>query len=125
LESIDKDIAYCDVDARLLKYPELFGNIKDDIAYWRCNLKTQRHLASGTLFFKNNTVSMDIVKLWEKRCAERPTDNDQTVLDDVIKEVEHTEFALPMEYCQIFDWPLQSAQPVIVHYQASRRHRHD
>jgi len=121
LETIDKNIAYCDVDARLLRYPELFGNIEEDIAYWRCNIKTQRHLASGTLFFQNNDISMSIVELWEKVCAELPNVNDQTVLESVIKEIKHSEFALPMEYCQIFDWPKQSEKPVIIHLQESRR----
>lgn len=121
LEKFNTNIVYCDIDARFKRFPELFRSISEDIAYWRCNLKNQKHLASGTLFFKNNDVSRKIVIEWEKKCKESPSFLDQSVLEDVLKNIQHSEFSLPTEYCQIFDWEKQTESPVIVHLQASRK----
>jgi len=122
MDKFNCDIVYVDVDAKFVRYPELFNTIEADIGYWRCNLRNQKHLASGTLYLSHKAYGL--VSAWASECS-ASTDNDQTVLDRLLDDFDIVKTELPMEYCQIFDWPLQSDKPVIVHYQASRRHRHD
>ncbi|MEA2036818.1 MAG: hypothetical protein U9O94_04880, partial [Nanoarchaeota archaeon] len=73
-ECLDKfgknDLVYVDVDARFEKYPELFDNIVDDVAYWLNTYPNgaRNELCSGTLFFKNNDKSREICDKWIDLC---------------------------------------------------------
>jgi hypothetical protein len=116
------DIVWIDADAVITKYPSLFDSLECDIAYHY--LPKRRELLSGTLFIKNNERMKNVVKEW---IALNGTNNkwDQKNLQEVVeKNGALHRHILPASYCKIFDNRTQEAEePVIIHYQASRRYR--
>lgn len=121
------DIVYVDVDAEFFDYPELFNGLKCDIAVYeldrkRCWGKRQKGLEvlSGTIFLRNDKKVLDIVERWEKECQKNPSVWDQKSLEKVLAG---DFYRLPGEYCKIFDRMNWIKNPVILHYQASRRMR--
>ena len=120
------DIVYVDADARFKAYPQLFEELKCDVAvhnFDRRHHKTKGvsgfEILSGTIFFRNCPEVMYIVYRWETECAKRPRVWDQKSLARVIGDYHN----LPEEYCTIFDTMRHVKEPVIVHYQASRQVR--
>lgn len=120
LEKFGTDIVYIDADATIEKDPELFDRLDCDVAFWLCKRVNSEISAGGTLFFSKE--SMWFVDEWIKDCEETK-DNEQDCLWRVINRTNVKKELLPIEYCQIFDYPKQSENPVIVHHQASRTHR--
>jgi len=119
----DKNIVFIDADAVVHLYPDLFDVLDVDFAvhYFRGN-----QLASGTLFFKNNAICRELVKAWIERNNYNPSNLEQKNLEDIIDEVWHykiTLFDLPPEYCTIFDMSPDVKQPIIEHFQLSRKSR--
>lgn len=120
------NVVYVDVDAELLRYPQLFHTIEGDVAVhnhdrqrtYRRTFNDNRHeVLSGTIFLRNNERVKEIVKRWEARCKRFPEVWDQKSLEVALRG----EFTnLPIEYCKIFDRMTWVTEPVIVHYQASR-----
>lgn len=121
LDEVKFDIVYVDVDARFVKYPELFHTIDCDISFHRLR---GEEVLSGTIYFKNNEVSKNVCNRWIERCSIRQDVWEQTKLEGCLEGAVVKE--LPIEYCAIFDHPLVKLEnAVIVHYQASRKHRKD
>ncbi|MEI8350069.1 MAG: methyltransferase domain-containing protein [Candidatus Omnitrophota bacterium] len=119
----DKNIVFIDADAIVHSYPDLFDVLDVDFAvhYFR-----GRQLASGTLFFKNNTISRELLKAWIERNNQDKTNLDQQNLQNIIEEVwkyKITIFDLPPEYCTIFDMRERIPRPIIEHFQLSREGR--
>jgi len=124
----DQCIVYVDVDAEFLSYPKLFDNYSTltyvDIAVYvfdrSCYTKSAGgfEVLSGTIFLKNNKKVRDIVKKWEELQAKSPGVWDQKTLEKVLNGKYTT---MPGEYCKIFDRMQNITDPVIVHYQHSRR----
>jgi len=126
----DKSVVYVDCDAEFLRYPKLFDNWSTltyiDVGVYVFDRSCYRKSAhgfevlSGTIFLKNNTKVKEIVERWEQECKEHPRVWDQRSLEKVLNGHFHP---LPGEYCKIFDRMEDIKDPVIVHYQASRKVR--
>jgi len=125
-EFSEMNIVYVDCDAEILSYPELFEKIEDNIAV---HLFDKSHFSkrlagfevlSGTIFLRNNDETYELVKRWEELCKENPSQFDQKSLEKVL---DGDFYHLPEEYCKIHDTRYGAKNPVIVHFQASRKVR--
>ena len=121
LNMFDENILWVDADAVFMRYPELFDEMDGDIGYHY--LEHRSEILSGTLFLKNNGKVKDLVKKWIEI---NKTNNlwDQKNLQAAVGSSDSlVNYRLPAEYCRIYDNKYQhlTAEPVIVHYQASRR----
>ena len=124
------DIVYVDVDAEFLAYPKLFDNWTTlcyvDVGVYvfdrSCYTKSAKgfEVLSGTIFLKNNDKVRGILTEWETLQKLNPKTWDQKTLEQVLKGKFTT---LPGEYCKIFDRMQEIKDPVIVHYQHSRKVR--
>ena len=118
------NIVYIDIDAEFIKYPILFDTLDCNIAVYELDRSDnprgigKTEVLSGTIFLKNNSYILDLVKRWEIRCKEKPKSLDQRVLRKVLCG---NYYKLPGEYCKIFDRMNDVVDPVIVQYQASRK----
>jgi hypothetical protein len=125
----DYSIVYVDVDAEFCKYPELFDQLhaRSDVniaVHLLDHMKRGRtnagfEMLSGTIFFKNNLTTRDIVDEWKNGCAQGGKLWDQSALAKVLEDKPY--YVLPEEYCKIFDYMGDVKDPVIQHYQASRQ----
>ena len=82
-------------------------------------------LASGTVYFSNSEISINILNDWIIENSKNAITFDQKHLDEVIKRkyLENVE-VLPKEYCCIFDKAgYKDLDWVIAHWQASREVR--
>lgn len=121
-------IIYVDVDAVFLRYPALFDDLDkspgvnvavhvlDHSKYRRKNIPPE--MLSGTIFFKNNLETVQIINEWIRQCQANPGMWDQKALSQVLKN--HKYYNLPDRYCCIFDYMSSVQGRVIVHNQASR-----
>ena len=110
-------LIYIDADAVIKKQPELFKTFDMDFA---CHFR-RNQLLSGTLFFNSNERTIALVEAWVKKQQEDPNIWDQKVLQRTLREFDVDVFQLPATYCKIFDAQDQKGDPVIEHYQASRK----
>ncbi len=125
-----KHIVYVDADAEFKQAPSLFYGLENTcktIGVHYLNHKLHKginrpvELLSGTIYFNNNEETLDIVKKWKEICIKNPSLWDQKALYQVIG---NGAYNLPEEYCYIFDYKYnRKIEPVIVHYQASRKAR--
>lgn len=120
----DKNIVYVDCDAEFMEYPILFDNLGEKIAVHLFEQSlynknsTKKMIASGTIFLPNNSNTYNTVLKWEKQCKDNPNVWDQTSLELVLMNDYDN---LPAEYLKIFDTMRCVENPIIVHYQASRK----
>jgi hypothetical protein len=123
LESYNKPILYLDSDAVVRKYPKLFDIIDCDIAI---HYRNGVELLTGTLYFNNTSPARRIIEEWIKQVEKNPSDPDQINLAKVLPRLEGINvFILPPNYCQIYDIMRSAGKPVIEHFQASRRYKHN
>jgi len=125
----NKSLVYLDVDAEFLQYPQLFEtycnrrdvhiavHLLDHQKRGRANAAPE--LLSGTVFLKNSSIVREIVSNWEKECRRGGMLWDQSALAKVLEGQAYQ--ILPEEYCTIFDYMSDVKEPVIRHYQASRK----
>jgi len=124
----DLNIVYVDADAEFLKFPELFDNWSTltyvKIGVYVFDRSCYKHsvqgteVLSGTIFLSNCEEVKDTVRRWEKQQALNPKVWDQRNLEKVLGNDFTT---MPGEYCKIFDRMQRIKDPVIVHYQHSRK----
>ena len=120
------DVIYVDVDARFLQYPTLFDELDCDIAvheFDRSNwprIRGGKEVLSGTIFLRNNEKVFNLVDRWEQQCKKNPSTWDQKSLEKVLAG---DFYRLPGEYCKILGLQKEIKDPVIVHYQVSRKVR--
>jgi hypothetical protein len=126
----DKAIIWVDCDAVINRYPTLFDllSIKniDFAAYYRNWKHNKNELLGGTLFFKNSELIQNILKRWNRFNLKHPNIWGQKNLQKIIKKYSHllNIAKLPIAYCAIFDdLKITKIEPVITHYQASRKYR--
>ncbi len=116
----DETLIYIDADAVIQRQPTLFQDFDGDFAcYFR-----DTELLSGTLFFKSNTKTIELVRRWVTKQQENPKIWDQKVLQEVIKDSQDLGLdlqKLPATYCKIFDSRDEPGLPIIEHFQASRK----
>lgn len=131
-----RDIVYVDADGEIQQYPELFDNFKADFGivqidrsqYWS-NWKEFHHekmeYLGGTMYLKNNENIHALLELWERLDAPMKTLLSQHTLIEAIRQCESAGKLniqlLPLPYCQIFDTMAGEGEPVVEHFQASRR----
>lgn len=114
-----KNIVWVDADSIIEKEPILFKEIDKSFAV---HYIYENELASGTLFFKNDDISYNIIEDWIKMNNTNDKLWDQKALQAVIQDnyLEHV-FKLPKEYCTIFDrGGYDQSNRVISQWQASR-----
>ena len=130
-------LLYVDCDAVLHKMPILFNNYNCDIAVrWQDFKWRKNECLSGTIYMENNHKTQRLCRLWRDiniNEGNASTRMEQWNLDTVITTIkgEDPTFAvknLPPEYTFIFDsmkhiYP--AADPIIEHFQASRRFKND
>jgi len=122
----EMNIVYVDCDAEFFGYPELFDKIEENIAVHlfdrsRFHKKLKGlEVLSGTIFLKNNEETYSLVERWEEECKRNPHKWDQKSLEKILNG---KFYHLPEEYCQIHYTRYKTKNPIIVHYQASKRIR--
>lgn len=128
------DIVFIDADAVIRQWPILFDGLSVaqtyDIAFHRfkqSRLDPGKELLSGTLWIANTAVGREIVTEWHREATRTPAIRHQRALDRVLQAKCRgaRQFVLPIEYTAIFDHPAVrgKVEPVIEHFQASRRLR--
>ncbi|MBM3210590.1 hypothetical protein FJZ33_00100 [Candidatus Poribacteria bacterium] len=130
----DRDILYIDADGEVQQYPELFDNFEGDFGivkidrskYWD-NWKEWHHereeYLGGTMYLKNNRNIRNLLDLWDKLDAPMETKLSQHTLINAIRKMgdKLNIRLLPLTYCQIFDTMVDEGEPIVEHFQASRR----
>ncbi len=121
----DNDILYVDADARIQQYPQLLDDVDFDLGI--CPFEEE--LLGGTLYFANNQKTRDLLDIWIDECHKNLEVWEITTLIRILPECEKKlkikVHLLPPTYCQIFDLMKHYGDPVIEHFQASRRFRHE
>jgi hypothetical protein len=123
LDTFPQNIVYIDIDAIVRKYPILFDTLDADIAVHYLH---DKELLSGTIFLRNNEIVRKLLKMWilsvkskltwDQKALQRILDNLQDHNLSQLKVVK-----LPPQYTKIFDIMKDVQDPVIEHFQASRR----
>jgi hypothetical protein len=122
ISKYSKPILFVDADAIFYRYPSLIETLDVDFAvhYFK-----DRQLASGTLYFNNSSPALDLLEAWISYNNEHPNEWDQSNLQNVVETLgwkyKLKMSYLPPEYCKIFDLTKDVQNPIIEHYQASRR----
>ena len=118
-------IVWIDADAIVRKVPitlfHLANTHVDFAAHWR----DESQLLSGTLFFNDTQHSRRLLADWVRLTLEFKDWTDQATLQHAVEvdspylKVER----LPASYCQIFDTMAHNGDPIIEHFQASRKYK--
>jgi len=124
-------LVYVDIDAIFCRYPTFFDILdkREDVYIAAHILNHSKYgrrdhspeLLSGTIFLKNNERASIIISDWIEECKKSPRLWDQRALANVLRE--NDLIILPEEYCVIFDYMSVVKDPVIKHFQASRKMR--
>lgn len=125
-----KDLIWVDADAVFHHYPVLFDEIAEanhiDISCHHRNWKHGKNeLLSGTVYIRNNMAMKKVVDDWILLNKQNKSTWEQRNLARAIKREPLVNVcSLPIEYCCIFDDDnRKQIDPVIEHFQASRRLR--
>jgi hypothetical protein len=122
LHTTSTNIVWLDADSCIMKYPELFGSIKEDFAIRaEPGLRTKKPVGrevislpenwpkdidpcwfnSGTIFLKNNDKTKELCRRWLQLSTTNVSDWDQWTLQQAWCDVQPSTYWLPKEYCQI------------------------
>lgn len=125
---LKRPFLYLDVDARFKQYPLLFDYdwTHYDIGahYFK---KTE--LLSGTLYINPTSNTISLLKNWESYCKLKTASWDQRMLEKAVQTYYGKKriWELPPEYVFIYDHSKRQypyvKNPVIIHYQASRKYK--
>lgn len=139
LDKFPNNLIITDADSTINSYPSLFDELNNSdydlgvhyldyfLHYGRPSDKRRSHLASGTIYFKNNAIIRLLVDKWIKYLFNFAWE--QQALEKASKEILTLKiFQLPREYCYIVSTPrgnptIPLENPIISHYQASRTFR--
>jgi len=122
-----RDVLRVDADAVFQRYPDLFRHedFTADVAAHVHDFRWHpRELLGGTLFFRNTPAVRVIVDSWVVMCMKlRPQERNGDLLQELLHAFKNqiTFAELPAAYCKIFDLMREVPDPVIEHFQASRR----
>lgn len=122
-----RDILRVDCDAVFRRRPSLFDqeDFQADVAAHVHDFRWHlRELLGGTLFFRNNDKVRRLVDRWTYlSCVESKNLRNGDLLQELIDKNEFGIVfeSLPATYCKIFDLMRDVKNPVIEHFQASRR----
>ncbi len=126
-----RGVLFVDADAEFQAQPWELENIGEDVGLcWRDYALFPSHardkgreLLSGTAYFSQSEESRDLLRMWIRENESRPDQWEQRNLERIVTLAgwDGTIKEFPPQYCQIFDAMKSAGQPVIEHYQASRR----
>ena len=124
----DRSILKTDADAVFRQKPDIFTRNDFDADFACCWFQwpsRKRELLGGTLYFANTENARLLVQRWKEKCIAQPRSRNPDLLDDAVKEMKDVikVMELPPQYCKIFDLMRQVQNPIIEHFQASRRFR--
>ena len=105
----DCPVVYVDIDAVFHSVPEFTGHVG-------AHLFRGKEILSGTLYFDSSMEARKVLSDWILAQAQDPLAWDQKNLQKVLGDFVN----LPASYCKIFD-KMPGVQPVIEHFQASRK----
>lgn len=126
-------ILYLDVDARICRFPALFAtdeldkyDIAAHIVDWSVYDtvgRKDKELLNGTLWLNNNERVRSLLDQWDDQIqsSRRNELEQRSLYRAVLARSDIRLYNLPAEYCTIFDSMKDIENPVIKHYQASRR----
>lgn len=118
-------LLWVDADARLARFPTELLTLNADFAM---HLLDGWRGFSATVYFDDTPEAARLIDRWHMRCEAEPDIWDQIHLDlaweDTAREHDLTTAWLDERFAKIFD-RLADIDPVIVHTQASRRHKQD
>lgn len=119
---LERPIVWIDADARVRRQPGNPFAGGGDLAVHRWH---GWEFTTGTLFLNQTEGARRFLDAWKARCDEMQNRPDQLSADlaweDVSVEYPLRTIRLPRSYCQIFDREQTQGEPVIEHFQASRR----
>jgi len=123
-------VVWIDCDAIVRRYPEFLFQLNCDFACYIHTRKSKvKELFGGTMYLNYTENSFKLLDLWCQLVMKRDTCRiifDQVYLHTAMQYLlrEGLQFIeLPATYCQIFDTMKDVGNPVIEHFQASRRLR--
>jgi hypothetical protein len=125
LDKFKMPIVYVDSDAIIRQCPVLFDVIDADIAV---HYRENRELLSGTMYLNYNENVLRLLNAWIAACEKYPDKWEQRILEQLLNLTGEwlgilNIYHLPASYCQIFDIMKNEGEPVIEHFQASRRYK--
>ena len=129
------DIVFIDADGIVRQYPKLFDELTASGAYdiaasfhrFQKQSGDTDELLSGTLWIQNCQSAKEIIEKWHEIGMEQSKIRHQKCLKLAIDELGKRDklFRMPYEYTYVFDYQYhEKRDPVIEHFQASRRFRH-
>jgi hypothetical protein len=124
----DRNILYVDIDARIKNTGRVWAQFSDMDSDFAAHWLNGNELLSGTLFFKNDERTRQLVNHWIAAQAEAPEVKDQETLASTLqtyaKLLKIKVTRLPANYTRIFDRKEQEGvEPYIEHSQASRKYK--
>lgn len=121
----DRPIVFIDSDAVVRQYPALFDHMNEDFgAHWLSRKgRSGKELLSGTIFINNTKGGHELMELWVDRQGQHMEEWDQRNLSNILHKANITIRELPATYTQIYDTMKGAGDPVIEHFQESRKHR--
>jgi len=128
----EKGIVFVDADAVIRAEPVLFDQLFIDGIDFAAHRRTWRRgrikdeMLSGTLYFGPTEAARILVNAWIDENKAHPTKLEQRNLEaafDAVSEYPLVWKWLPVEYCTVFDGDDRPKNPVIEHFQASRKMR--
>jgi len=134
-----QDVCFLDADATIEKFPELLFKIpqKYDFAChfldWYLHWRNQRghanrELLSGTMVFRYNPKVLALMEIYIEECRKHPMVWEQKILQGVLAKDKNVKILnLPASYCAVVKFdnkvPDYIEEPVIIHWQASRKYK--
>lgn len=127
LEELQEDVLYLDSDARILRTLPLIESNVPGFCVWDAPWRPQE-LLSGTIYFPNTQLSHEIIDEWIE-AQNNPNWKEilhQRKLEKIVKDKAHIK--LDHDWVNIAgkrpgSYMLKTENPIILHTQASRRHR--
>lgn len=123
----ERGVCWVDADARVRKFPAVFGGMKCPIAYHTWRGRGGAEVLSGTVFFGPGKGREGILHKWVSIVEQRPRSLDQVCLAITVREMGLDAVDLPVEYTWIYDMAQgtdepnpRDERPVIEQMQASR-----
>lgn len=119
-------LCWIDCDA-VVRGPLDFLDLMDAGVDVAAHVRKGRELMSGTVYLNDSPATRAVVERWIGLVEKKPRRMEQANLWDAIKATPAVNFAeLPASYCFVFDsfrrqYP--GVEPVIEHFQASRKYR--
>ncbi len=134
LDKYQRDILYIDADGVMVNYPYLFDSFIADLGivkidrknYWKTWKdwgEDRYEFLGGTMYMKNNKRIRKLLDIWEELDKPMSTRLSQLNLPRAIKDSGVRVKLLPANYCQIYDAMACEGEPIVEHFQSSRRYK--